>query len=66
MGQLPVNFNFSLQHLQTRSPELFELDDFDGVALVSALDLNSLVDLAAVALAQLVIDGVLVDAHLDL
>lgn len=61
-----MDLNFCLEHFEIGPSELLELDHFDGIAFMDFFYLYSLVDLAAVAFAQFVLGGILVDAYFNL
>jgi hypothetical protein len=66
VDQTFVDLNFSFKHFQVGPSELFELNYFYGVTLVDVFDLDCFVDFARKTFAQLVIRGVLIDAHFGL
>lgn len=66
MNQPTVYLNLRLQHLQTRPSELLQLDHLYRIAMVQSLYLHSLVHSTTVALAQLILGRVLVNANPDL
>lgn len=61
-----MNLNLVLQHVQVAAFEFFQVNCLDSYSFVGFANLDAFVDLAAEALAELILGVVLVTTHPDL
>ena len=65
MDQISVNLDFSFQHFQIGPSKFFQFYHFYGVSFMYLLNLDSLVNLAAVSLSKLILCRIFIYSNFD-